>query len=86
MNDDGFGWVFIADRKGEQRELAKSSRLYPSAKKARRAIKRVQDAVPGAGIGRPFTVPESTFAFVPGVTPLTTREAPEPAGRDGKAR
>ncbi|WP_439380758.1 hypothetical protein [Amycolatopsis lexingtonensis] len=67
-----YGWVFFSGRRGKQRELARSTRLYKSAGKARRAIGKLR----GAPIGRPFTLPRTKFEFVPDVVPLTAREAP----------
>ncbi|MBE1495333.1 hypothetical protein H4696_002433 [Amycolatopsis lexingtonensis] len=66
-----YGWVFFSGRRGQQRELARSTRLYKSAGKTRRAIGKLR----GARIGRPFTLPRTTFEFVPGVVPLTAKEA-----------
>ncbi|WP_370963790.1 hypothetical protein [Amycolatopsis sp. cg9] len=75
--DGDYGWVCFSGRRGKRRELARSSRLYKSVKKTRRAIGKVR----GAGIGRPFTLPRTSFEFVPGVVPLTSREAPSRSRR-----
>lgn len=72
-----YDWVFVADRDGRPRVLARSGRDYRSRKKVRRAIARLQDAFPYAEIRSrdQFRLPNSRFEVVPGVLPLRVQSA-----------
>ena len=75
---DRYSWLFVEVEDGQRLVLARADRDYGSPKKVRRAIQKLQRAVPDADVAElvRFALPATSFQFVPGVVPLVVEESP----------
>jgi hypothetical protein len=75
---DRYSWLFVEVEDGQRLVLARADRDYGSPKKVRRAIQKLQGAVPDADVAElvRFALPATSFQFVPGVVPLVVEESP----------
>jgi hypothetical protein len=75
---DRYSWLFVEVEDGQRLVLARADRDYSSPKKVRRAIQKLQGAVPDADVAEleRFALPATSFRFVPGVVPLVVEEFP----------
>ena len=75
--DDRFYWLFVVLERRRRRVLARSTRDYGSAQKAKAAIAKLQRATNVVDTtDDPFSLPETHFRVVPGVVPLMVEEFP----------
>ena len=81
---DRYSWLFVEVQDSRRRVLARADRDYGSPKKVRRAIQKLQGAVPDADVAdatgstepERFALPATSFQLVPGVVPLVVEEFP----------
>ena len=75
--DDRFYWLFVVLERRRRRVLARSTRDYRSAQKAKAAIAKLQRATNVVDTTvDPFPLPATHFSVVAGVLPLMVEEFP----------
>jgi hypothetical protein len=76
---DRYSWVFVEDRNGRRRVLARSERDYRSKKRVKRAIARIQDVLGDADVfdaTDPLDLPDVSFERTPDALPLLVGKRP----------